>query len=86
MKQTSAPVQIRDMTEGNAIRLILLFAIPLFIGNIFQQVYSMVDTMVVGYHLGDSAIAAIGITNTFTVTSALLTLYYSHTYSVFCIP
>ena len=63
MKQTSAPVQIRDMTEGNAIRLILLFAIPLFIGNIFQQVYSMVDTMVVGYHLGDSAIAAIGATS-----------------------
>ena len=51
------------MTEGNSLRLILMFAIPLFIGNIFQQIYSMADTMVVGYYLGDSAIAAIGATS-----------------------
>ena len=43
--------------------MILTFAIPLFIGNIFQQVYSMVDTMVAGYCLGDQAIAAIGATS-----------------------
>ena len=55
--------QVQDMTEGSPVRLILMFAIPLFIGNIFQQVYSMVDTMVVGYHLGDPAIAAIGATS-----------------------
>lgn len=57
MKRT---MRVRDMTQGNPIRLILTFAIPLFIGNIFQQFYSMVDTMVVGYHLGDTGIAAIG--------------------------
>lgn len=51
------------MTQGNPLRLILAFAVPLFIGNIFQQVYNMVDTMVVGYHLGDQAIAAIGATS-----------------------
>ena len=51
------------MTNGNAVRMILTFAIPLFIGNIFQQVYSMVDTMVAGYCLGDQAIAAIGATS-----------------------
>lgn len=51
------------MTTGNPLKLILLFAIPLFIGNIFQQVYNMVDTMVVGHALGDDAIAAIGATN-----------------------
>lgn len=50
------------MTEGNPLRLILGFAVPLLIGNVFQQVYTMVDTMVVGYHLGDQAIAAIGAT------------------------
>lgn len=62
--QTKKPrSQVLDMTEGNALRLILAFAIPLFIGNIFQQVYNMVDTMVVGYHLGDQAIAAIGATS-----------------------
>ena len=54
--------RLLDMTEGNPVRLILAFAIPLFIGNIFQQVYSVVDTMVAGWVLGDSAIAAIGAT------------------------
>lgn len=54
---------ILDMTQGVPTKSILAFAIPLFIGNIFQQVYSMVDTMVAGYNLGDSAIAAIGATS-----------------------
>ena len=52
-----------DMTQGQPLRLILLFAIPMFIGNIFQQVYHLVDTMVAGYCLGDQAIAAIGATS-----------------------
>ncbi|MGN0591869.1 MAG: MATE family efflux transporter [Ruminococcus sp.] len=55
-------LRVRDMTQGNPIRLILGFAIPLFIGNIFQQFYSMVDTMVVGRCLGDVGIASIGAT------------------------
>ncbi|MBQ9007719.1 MAG: MATE family efflux transporter [Clostridia bacterium] len=54
--------KVLDMTQGKPMRKILAFAIPLFIGNIFQQVYSMVDTMVAGYCLGDRAIAAIGAT------------------------
>ena len=56
-------MRVRDMTEGDSIRLILAFAVPLFIGNIFQQFYTMVDTMVVGHSLGDSAIAAVGATS-----------------------
>ncbi len=60
--QKIAASRVRDMTQGSPIRLILGFAIPLFIGNIFQQLYSMADTMVVGYHLGDEGIAAIGAT------------------------
>lgn len=56
-------VRVLDMTQGSPIKLILAFAVPLFIGNIFQQVYSMVDTMVAGYNLGDNAIAAIGATS-----------------------
>lgn len=55
--------KVLDMTKGKPVKLILAFAIPLFIGNIFQQVYSMVDTMVAGYCLGDQAIAAIGATS-----------------------
>lgn len=62
MKKMSSEASVLDMTRGNPIRLILAFAVPLFIGNIFQQVYSMVDTMVAGYCLGDTAIAAIGAT------------------------
>lgn len=54
---------IRDMTVGNAMKHILLFAIPIFVGNILQQIYSMVDTMVAGYNLGENAIAAIGATS-----------------------
>ena len=62
MKDDRRTAHTLDMTLGNPVRLILAFAIPLFIGNIFQQVYSMVDTMVAGYCLGDTAITAIGAT------------------------
>lgn len=51
------------MTVGNPVGLILRFALPLLMGNVFQQFYNMADTMVVGYHLGDQAIAAIGATS-----------------------
>ena len=40
--------QINAMTEGNPFKLILAFAFPMFIGNIFQQMYNMVDSIVVG--------------------------------------
>ena len=64
LKEKHAPaLRVRDMTEGDPLRLILAFAVPLFIGNIFQQVYTMVDTMVVGHSLGDTAIAAVGATS-----------------------
>lgn len=53
---------IRDMTRGSILRHMLAFALPLLIGNLFQQLYNVVDTMVVGYRLGDQAIAAIGAT------------------------
>lgn len=52
-----------DMTQGNPVWHIISFAFPLFIGNIFQQIYNIVDTMVAGYNLGDPAIAAIGATS-----------------------
>lgn len=52
----------KDMTSGNPVKLILLFSIPLLIGNIFQQFYSMVDTIIVGRYLGVDALAAVGST------------------------
>ncbi len=63
MTSNAKTTRVNDMTTGSPMKLILWFAVPLFIGNIFQQVYSMVDTMVVGYCLGDNAIAAIGATS-----------------------
>lgn len=56
-------MRVTDMTKGNPLQLILTFAVPILIGNIFQQVYSIVDTMIAGYNLGDGAIAAIGATS-----------------------
>ncbi len=53
-----------NMTKGSVLPLIIRFAIPIFIGSVFQQIYSVVDTMVAGHVLGDSAIAAIGATST----------------------
>ena len=52
--------QIRNMTEGNPAKLFLLFSLPLMAGNVFQQLYTVVDTMVVGRVLGTSALAAVG--------------------------
>ncbi|MBQ8184515.1 MAG: MATE family efflux transporter [Lachnospiraceae bacterium] len=49
-----------DMTEGNIFRHLIVFAIPLFIGNIFQQLYNMVDTWVVGNYVSDEAFSAVG--------------------------
>ena len=50
----------QDMTSGSPLKLILIFAIPMIIGNIFQQLYTIVDTMVVGKALGVRALAALG--------------------------
>ena len=52
--------QVRDMTKGSPAKLILLFAVPLMLGNIFQQLYTMVDTIVVGQVAGVQALAALG--------------------------
>lgn len=52
--------QVRDMTKGSPAKLILFFAVPLMLGNIFQQLYTMVDTIVVGQIAGVQALAALG--------------------------
>ena len=52
--------QINTMTEGNAFKIILAFAFPMLIGNVFQQLYNMVDSIVVGNYVGKIALAAVG--------------------------
>ncbi len=49
-----------DMTQGNPYRLIFLFSLPLLFGNVLQQLYNMVDSIVVGNVIGDKALAAVG--------------------------
>ena len=49
-----------DMTEGSPWKSIAIFSIPMLIGNIAQQLYSTVDSIVVGHYVGDNALAAVG--------------------------
>lgn len=51
---------MQTMTEGTPWKLILRFSIPLLIGGVFQQVYNLIDTMVVGRYLGETALAGVG--------------------------
>ena len=55
--------RVKDMTLGRPLPLILSFALPLMVGNVFQQLYTVVDTMVVGKGLGVDALAALGATD-----------------------
>ena len=53
---------IQDMTVGNPTKLIVKFALPLLIGNLFQQLYNLSDIIIVGHLLGINALAAVGAT------------------------
>ncbi len=52
--------KMKDLTKGNTSLLILQFTIPMLIGNMFQQLYNVVDSIVVGNYLGEGALAAVG--------------------------
>ena len=51
------------MTQGNSMKLIFQFFLPILIGNLFQQLYSFVDSVVVGRGIGAQALAAVGATS-----------------------
>ena len=55
-----------DMTEGNIFRHLVSFAIPLLLGNIFQQMYNLVDSVIVGKFVGAQALAAVGASGSVT--------------------
>lgn len=63
---------MKDLTTGKPLKLILQFALPLLIGQLFQLFYSLVDTRIVGETLGDTALAAVGATS--TLSDLLLSL------------
>ena len=52
----------KDLTSGNPFKIILLFTLPLMLGNLFQQFYSLADTIIVGRFVGVNALAAVGAT------------------------
>ena len=60
MRITPLRRQDVDMTQGNITRHILMFALPLVLGNLFQQMYNLVDTYVVGQYASNEAYAAVG--------------------------
>ena len=73
----------KDLTNGNPMRLILAFAIPLLFGLLFQQFYSIVDTIIVGHYLGVNSLASVGATGS---VNFLITGFCIGTCSGFAIP
>jgi len=63
---------MRDLTTGNESRLIFRFAVPMLLGNIFQQLYNVVDSAIVGRFLGKEAMASVGAS--FPIIFALIAL------------
>ncbi|MBR4083485.1 MAG: MATE family efflux transporter [Lachnospiraceae bacterium] len=55
-----------NMTIGNPVYLLLVFAIPMLVGNLFQQMYNLADSIIVGKGVGANALAAVGATNSIT--------------------
>lgn len=51
---------VKNLTEGRPLKLLFFFALPMVAGNLFQQLYNMVDTAVVGKFVGEDAVAAVG--------------------------
>ncbi|SDA37614.1 putative efflux protein, MATE family [Butyrivibrio sp. INlla18] len=60
----SSESKTQNMTSGNSFKQIVLFFIPLLWGNLFQQVYSLVDSIIVGKGISDKALAAVGASGT----------------------
>lgn len=57
---------VRDMTTGNSAKKLIMFTLPLLAGSVFQQLYNMVDSIIVGKYVGTQAFAAVGSTGSIT--------------------
>ena len=62
----------RDLTKGSIIKSMLLFAIPMILGDLLQQCYNIADTLIVGQFLGRNALAAVG--SSFTLMTFLTSI------------
>lgn len=64
---------LKNMTQGTPWRLIVMFGLPLLVGNVFQQAYNLVDTIIIGNFVGPVALAGVGVASpVFNLISALL--------------
>ena len=61
--ERSKKSRVLDMTKGKVLHLLLCFALPLFLGNLLQQLYNLADTSISGHMLGDGSLAQIGATS-----------------------
>lgn len=73
---------VKDMTKGAPLKLIISFAVPMILGNIFQQLYSVVDSLVLGRGVGVNALAAVGATGMVTWFILGFTRGMTHGYSI----
>ena len=66
----------RDLSKGSVVKSMLLFAIPMILGDLLQQCYNIADTLIVGQFLGEKALAAVGSSFTLMtfITSIILLL------------
>jgi len=64
---------LKDLSTGNEGKLILKFAVPMLLGNIFQQFYALIDSIIVGKFIGKGALAAIG--TSMPITFLLISLF-----------
>ena len=75
-------MKVRDMTRGSAMRLILSTALPLMLGNMFQQMYTIVDASVVGRGIGLQALAALGSADWFNWLFFSIALGFAQGFSI----
>lgn len=73
MNKHQSNARSMDMTSGSIVRLLIAFSLPLLMGNIFQQLYNTVDSLVVGNFVGKEALAAVG--STTPVINTLITFF-----------
>lgn len=62
-----------DLTKGSVTKNILMFAVPMICGNLLQQLYNVVDTLIVGRFLGERALAAVG--SAYTLLTFITSLF-----------
>ena len=65
----------RDLSKGSVVKSMLLFAIPMILGDLLQQCYNIADTLIVGQFLGEKALAAVGSSFTLMTFITSIILY-----------